>query len=151
MWRLPSWRPPLPRQHSLTPRMITDFCRVRLTGKFHTDQRERISAYLVGLIELMAFPPYRGKWVDWAQVGRSTGLDAADLLENRQHLQPIFDAVSRALAMREGGDPFGPPAVSKPAGSSPVKPSVAAKPHRARPGPRPKTIVEFPEPITTDW
>jgi hypothetical protein len=141
----------MPRQHSLTPRMITDFCRVRLAGKFSTDQRERISAYLIGLLELMAFPPYRGKWIDWAQVATSTGMVTVDLVENRQHLQPIFDAVSRALAMQEGGDLFRPPAVSKPARSNPAEPSAGAEPQRARPGPRPKTIVEFPEPITTDW
>ncbi|WEK04590.1 MAG: hypothetical protein P0Y65_20840 [Candidatus Devosia phytovorans] len=141
----------MPRQRSLTPRMISDFCRVRLTGPMQTDGVERISAYLTGLLELMAFPPYRGKWIDWAQVAASTGLEAATLVENRQQLQPVFDALSRAVAMQEGDDPVRPPKISKPATVTKPAALPAATAGRARRGPRPKAIVEFPEPITIDW
>ena len=141
----------MPRQRSLTPRMISDFCRVRLTGPLQTDGVERISAYLTGLLELMAFPPYRGKWIEWTQVAASTGLETATLVENRQQLQPIFDALARAVAMQEGDDPVRPPKISKPAAVTKGAALPAASAGHARRGPRPKTIVEFPEPITNDW
>lgn len=53
---------------TLTPRMISDFCKVRLSEVLDTKEREALTKYLVELLDLGAFPPYRGKWIDLAQV-----------------------------------------------------------------------------------
>jgi hypothetical protein len=39
--------------------MITDFCRLRLKGVLDEREVDALSTYLIGLLELMAFPPYR--------------------------------------------------------------------------------------------
>lgn len=141
----------MPRQRSLTPKMISDFCRVRLGDQLDPDQLGRIADYLTGLLELLAFPPYRGKWIDWGQVAAASGVEADLLLAHRHRLQPLFDALSRTVAIQDRDVCV--PAPREPRPSTP-KPKATAKQTASEParrGPRPKTIVELPEPISPDW
>lgn len=64
-------------------------------------QRSGVSRYLTDLLELLAFPPYRGRWIDWAQVAVAAGVHKECLQAARHQLQPVFDAVSRAVAMQD--------------------------------------------------
>ncbi|WP_268904369.1 hypothetical protein [Devosia aurantiaca] len=41
----------MPKTRSLTPRMISDFCRLRLKAALDSDEIEVITSYLVALIE----------------------------------------------------------------------------------------------------
>ena len=135
----------MPKTASLTPRMISEFCRLRLAKVLEPDERETITRYLVDLLELVAFPPYRGKWVEWAEVAVASGVDKERLNGARHQLQPVFDAVSRAVAMHE----ITPATRSMPAKTSKVdSPSKAVGRKR---GPKPRPIVEFPEPLWTEW
>lgn len=65
----------MPRTRSLTSKMITDFCRLRLKGVLDEQEVVSVSTYLIGPLELMAFPPYRGKWIDWADVSVTAAVD----------------------------------------------------------------------------
>jgi hypothetical protein len=136
--------------------MISDFCRLRLVKVLNGEERGAVGGYLIGLVETMAFPPYRGKWIDLAEVSVASGIELERLQAARQHLQPIFDAVSRSAAMRELAPK--PRARQKPeprlrkarsdadANSDLSKP---APPKRA--GRRARPIFEFPEPLWTEW
>lgn len=86
---------------ALTPRMISDFCRLRVAKVLNDEEREAIGQYLNGLVELMVFPPYRGRWIDFTEVSIAAGVELTKLQSARHDLQPIFDAVSRSVAMQK--------------------------------------------------
>lgn len=90
---------------ALTPRMISDFCRLRLAKVLNDEEREAIGRYLIGLIELTVFPPYRGRWIDFTEVSIAAGVELTKLQSARHDVQPIFDAVSRSVAMQNVAPP----------------------------------------------
>ncbi|KKB08813.1 hypothetical protein VE26_01710 [Devosia chinhatensis] len=127
--------------------MITDFCRLRLKGVLDEQEVAAVSTYLNGLLELMAFPPYRGKWIDWAEVSGTAGVDETRLRAARYQLQPIFDALSRNVALEDASEPVRPPKTRL----EPRTSNTLVEPKRSRRGPAPKPIVEHPEPFTTEF
>ncbi|HWU83288.1 MAG TPA: hypothetical protein VN063_07345, partial [Methylophilaceae bacterium] len=144
---------------ALTSRMISDFCRLRLVKVLEENERSAICKYLTDLLELLAFPPYRGRWIDWAQVATAAGIDGERLQTARHHLQPVFDAVSRAVAMQDAAPSLRTPRGgigtanrSAPRSTRATCPASAGnkQPPRKR-GPKAKVIVEFPEPLWTQW
>jgi hypothetical protein len=137
----------MPRTRSLTPKMIVDFCRLRLRGVLDDHEVTSVSTYLIGLLELIAFPPYRGKWIDWPEVSATAGVDETRLRAARYQLQPIFDALSRNLALEDASDSARPPTTAR----KPVSPTTVIEPKRARSGPAPKQIIEHPAPFTAEF
>jgi hypothetical protein len=137
----------MPRTRTLTPKMITEFCRLRLRGVLDEQEEAAVSNYLISLLELMAFPPYRGKWIDWAEVSATAGVDETRLRASRYQLQPIFDALSRNVAREDVTEPVRPPRV----GRKTARPKGTVETGRSRRGPAPKPIVEHPEPFTTEF
>jgi len=135
----------MPKTRSLTPKIITDFCRLRLKGVLDEREVVSVSDYLIELLELMAFPPYRGKWIDWAEVSVTANVDETRLRASRHQLQPIFDALSRNVALEDAAEPVRPPR------RGPRAPESQVEPKRSRRGPAPKPIVEHPEPFTSEW
>lgn len=87
---------PMPKD-ALTPKMISDFCSLRLAKVLEGSERLAVCRYLTDLLELLTFPPYRGRWIDWAQVAIAAGVEKERLQVARHQLQPVFDAVSRAM------------------------------------------------------
>lgn len=128
--------------------MITDFCRLRLNPVLDGEEANAVAGYLIGLLEILGFPPYRGKWIDWAEVAVATGVDAARLKEARHRLQPIFDALSRSIAMQDAADLVRP---AKPSKAPEVAQSSGEISKRSKRGPKPKAIVDLPEPLWTEW
>lgn len=149
---------PMPKA-ALTPRMISDFCRLRLAKVLEESERVAVCRYLTDLLELLAFPPYRGRWIDWAQVAIAAGVGKERLQAARHQLQPVFDALSRAIAMQDVAPPLRTPPedilraeTSKARSGRRALPLAAgAKPAPRKRGPKPKVIVEFPEPLWTEW
>lgn len=133
---------------SLTLRMISDFCRLRLKAALDDTEIELMTSYLNELIELMSYPPYRGSKADWVMLADATGIEASRLRAVGSKLQPVLDAVARSVAMSGHTVPI-PPSSNK----TRSKPSVKACNNgiRSRRGPAPKSIVEFPEPLFTEW
>lgn len=136
------------RYRQLTPRMVAQFCKVRLVNVLEADEVVAITDYLAGLLQLMAFPPYRGKWIDWPEVAAATDIAEDRLKAARVQLQPIFDALSRTVAMEDAQPVRAPVRLTRPKLEQPT--STLDRP-RSKRGPAPKSIVEFPNPFTTDW
>lgn len=86
------------RSRTLTPRMLEAFCRVRLEGRLDTAFLETLRAHLDGLLASRTVPVYRGRWIDVDVMAASTGLAPELLRSVRPHLQPLCDAISRAVA-----------------------------------------------------
>lgn len=150
----------MPKPTSLTPRMISEFCQLRLAKVLDREEREAITRYLVNLVELMVFPPYRGRWIDLTEVAVAAGVDLDQLKTAKTQLQPVFDAVSRSVAMQD--------ATAKPALRNQPKLSVRRSPRRStkpvveslaatemptsrKRGPKPRPILEFPAPLWMEW
>ncbi|MDB5507110.1 MAG: hypothetical protein JWR75_1748 [Devosia sp.] len=144
---------------ALTPQMISHFCRLRLVNVLTENERSAVCEYLTDLLARLASPPYRGKWIDWAQIAVAVGVDKYRLQAVGLQLQPVFDAVSRAVAMQDvlPSPPTLPadirsldrPAVSTI--SQPQQKSTDEKPGPRKRGPKPKVIVEFPKPLWSEW
>lgn len=145
---------------ALTPRMISDFCRLRLADVLEESERTAVCRYLTDLLELLAFPPYRGRWIDWAEVAIVAGIEKERLQGARHRLQPVFDAVSRAVALQDVAPALRTPpkdivSADRPAVQSGrsrrTKSSPVEATTRRKRGPKPKVIVEYPEPLWTEW
>jgi hypothetical protein len=144
---------------ALSPRMISDFCRLRLAKALEESERSAVCRYLTDLLEPLAFPPYRGKWIDWAQVATAAGIETERLHAARHQLQPVFDAVSRAVAMQDVApslrtppkDIFTVGAPRAPSSRRGPTSSDGDKPTGRKRGPKAKVIIEFPEPLWTEW
>ncbi|MEF2071027.1 hypothetical protein [Consotaella aegiceratis] len=116
----------------LTAQKIAAYCRQRAAPVLTPEETEAIRAYLADLLAVRAFPPYRGRWIDVVPIAETTGIAPASLLAARNHLQPVFDALCRALAAPEQK-------------AEPVqKPRPAT---RRKPGRKPRPIVQYPDPI----
>ncbi|WP_235068278.1 hypothetical protein [Asticcacaulis sp. YBE204] len=87
----------------LTPRMISNFCKVRLSSVLSPHETDRLRHYLNDLLERRIFPPYCKNHIDCAAVGQVTGIDEQRLFDVRSHIRPVFDAMCRALA--DAGEP----------------------------------------------
>lgn len=116
-------------------------------------QFHAISEYMTGLIDDRVPPPSLGRHVNWEEISCSCGLEQTSG-QFRRVAQYGFDAISRWLA--ETGRVHTRPSATRRAaktrsrakGLSIEKASDAAKPsYRSKPGPKPKLIEEFPEPL----
>ena len=145
---------------ALTPRMISDFCRVRLVDVLEESERSAVCRYLTDLLDLLAFPPYRGRWIDWAEVAIAAGIEKERLQGARHRLQPVFEALSRAVAMQDVASALRTPpedivSADRPVAQSGRSRRTASSPAKAttqrKRGPKPKVIVEYPEPLWTEW
>ncbi|WP_208021406.1 hypothetical protein [Paracoccus versutus] len=114
---------------------------------------------LADLLERNEYPPYRDGGLDLHALAGQLGMDPSRLAHVRDSLQPIFDAVARAVAeYRLRPEPKPRPKRVSAAGPADVARKVAASPSRSslarkgkRPGRQPKPVVEFPEPLETTW
>src|SRR5690606_12953095 len=136
----------LPKTRSLTPRMISEFCRLRLKSVLVDGEIELMANYLVGLLEIMAYPPYRGSGIDWTSLADVTGIGVERLKAARLQIKPVLDAVARSVGVQERDAPLRPESNQEPSTHKRSAPK-----ERARRGPAPKSIVEFPEPLFTEW
>lgn len=131
------------KHSTLTPRKISEFCTRRLTSVFTAADVTTITDYLIGLLANKIYPPYHGTRSDLRAIASQIGIPADQLSSSRQHLQPIFDAISRAAAESKLH-----PTVDIATNTSS---STSLPTERKRRGRRPKETIEFPEPTTTVW
>lgn len=134
--------------------MISDFCRVQLVNVLEESERNAVCQYLIDLLELLTFPPYRGRWIDWTQVAIAAGIEKERLQAARHRLQPVFDAVSRAVAMQDNAPALRTPPEDVLSADKPPARTVRSRrtsssaeaPMPRKRGPKPKVIVEYPDP-----
>lgn len=83
---------------TLTTRKIADYCDLRLAPLLTPDEVRTLQECLADLLERNEYPPYRGSGLDLKILAERLGMDASRLAHVRSSLQPIFDAVARAVA-----------------------------------------------------
>ncbi len=140
--------------------MIAAFCAQRLRGIVTPDEAGALQKYLCSLLDRREFPPYRGSRLDVQEVALCLRIDAKRLSAVRSLVQPIFDAVARAVAAAqlqlESKRMRAKKRIELAATEIPLKPKrakvpVGLRPKPCRRGPPPKPIVVFPVPRETTW
>ena len=138
------------KRSALTSSMITTFCEKRLAPVFSPNEVEVLRGHLVDLLERNEYPTYRGSRLDVRALAEGLGLDDRRLMAERSNLQPIFDAVARAVTERS----LRPEAYEQPCRST-SHPPLATPEHlsggRGRRGKAPRPVVEFPDPLEATW
>lgn len=135
-------------------RKIASFCEMKLAPLTNSEQLKALSEYMVRLVDDKMPPPMSGRHVDWSEVSVICGLGrTSDKL--RRVAQYGFDAIVRWLSQSS------PQTAKRTIISNKRKPQngavragvrkvdrKAVDPNRkSRPGPKPKPIEEFPEPL----
>ena len=111
-------------------RMITDFCRKRVTQVLPPKETEQLERYLVALHRAGGPVPAQGRGVNWRRVSQGCGIEHEVLLAANSQLRPIFAALAADLA--------------KPAPRKPVRPKPRKAPAEWTPPATPRaTIVEL--------
>ena len=126
---------------------------MKLAPLTDTRQLRANSEYMIGLIDDQIPPPMLGRHVNWEEISLACGVEQISA-ELRRVGQYDLDAISRCLA-QTGRSHKTPSAVRQAAkrrslvkGLSSKQASDASKPcYRSKPGPEPKPIEEFPEPL----
>ncbi|KQT65856.1 hypothetical protein ASG54_03390 [Aureimonas sp. Leaf460] len=141
--------------YRLTSQRIDLYCKVRLADLLPQDDLDRLRDYLDDCLTRNLFPPYRGRAIDIGLIADAAGIEPHVLASARAQIQPICDAICRALADQPLTSPASkqePRRRTRPAPSAATtadrEPSSAL---RAKPGPKPRPIEEHPEPLWTEW
>lgn len=116
----------------LTSRNIKEFCEGELTSVLTAREAKAMQRSLTRLLALGQLPPRRGRGVDIAAMARSAGIDTDRLQAARKMLWPLLRALVETTV--DNG--------VMPESDIPV---------RKRRGPMPRVVVEFPEPVETEW
>lgn len=137
-----------------TAAVVTQFCKQRLTGVMPAPDVHALHRYLVELLARQEYPPYRGSRLDLRAVAGTLAIDADRLMSVRPHVQPIFDALARAIAeadLRATGSADRVPTQLRDrmiiAEASSTGAATATK-RRGRPK---KAPVESPAPVASTW
>lgn len=134
-------------------RKISSFCDMKLSPLTDAIQFRALSEYMTGLIDDRMPPPMLGRHVNWEEIACACGLEQTSA-ELRRVAQYGFDAISRWLT-EPGSRHRTTSATGKSAKtrsraeslSSKRAPMKAKTSQHLKPGPKPKPIEEFPEPL----
>ncbi len=134
-------------------RKISSFCEMKLAPLTNAKQFRALSAFTIGLIDNRMPPPMLGRHVNWEEISLACGFEQTSV-EFRRVAQYGFDAISRWLT-EPGSRRRTPLATGKSTKtrsraislSSRRTLTTAKASHRLKPGPKPKRIEEFPEPL----
>lgn len=139
---------------TLTPRMLSDFCAKRLAPVLPEEVVKRLHHYMGELLAQQEYPPYRGAGLDLTAVAETLSLDLNILKPQKAQITPVFDAIARAVA--EGRLRAGVPSRQRSiprekAGSAVIPQTKRAPQSRKVPGRQRRPVIEFPEPLFTEW
>jgi len=137
-------------------RKISSFSEVRLAPLFEADELERLTAFMLALVDRCQFPPMRGNAVDWSEISIACNLASQLTTKHKRIGQFGFDAVIRWV--NDSGclvpftrDPAGTasPEERSPRGSIGTlgRRSMNDGAEKVRPGPKPTPIDENPTPL----
>lgn len=161
------------------PRMIERFLRQRGASALPPRDLERLETYLRSLISENMLPPRVAGRPDWVEIAAACGIDAEALTSAVRVLEPGIDAITRCVgpkakarkadngkrqpstnavdtgkasfpARRLRGRPRKAPPSRKTADADQPAQEPSA-PRRRKRGVQPNPVVEFPEPLTTEW
>jgi hypothetical protein len=165
----------VPTNAPITERMISDFCRKRVAPYLLPVHTEALRKFLIASVDTgVGVPRYAGKY-DWTAMGMLTNVPAEMLVGAGRHITPLLDAIGRSVtrapkrAAIKTQTTVRPPPVrvdARPkrnldvtdradrvlAGKLERKPdAVSATPSRPKRQYARRPIVEFPEPLWTEW
>lgn len=165
----------MPTNAPITERMISDFCRKRVAPHLLPAHTEALRKFLIASVDTgVGVPRYAGKY-DWTAMGMLTNVPSEMLVGAGRHITPLLDAIGRSVAMAPKRSAIKtqtavrPPPVrvdARPkrnlgvtdradrvlAGKVQPKPdAVPAAPSRPRRQYTRRPVVEFPEPLWTEW
>ncbi|MFU0505612.1 hypothetical protein [Pseudaminobacter sp. NGMCC 1.201702] len=162
------------------PRMIDQFLRQRGASVLPPRDLERLGCYLRGIIKEAVLPPRAGGRPDWNEIAVASGVNTDALAAAGSVLEPGIDAITRFIGPKARKQKLAPspvseknahrrtsatkqlsstrrsgrPRKSRPA-PGPAKDSSAAasppSPQRRKRGTAPRPVVEFPDPLWTEW
>ncbi|MQB22583.1 hypothetical protein DXT90_18320 [Agrobacterium tumefaciens] len=135
-------------------RKIASFCEMKLAPLTNSEQLQALSEYMIGLVDDKMPPPMSGKHVDWSEVSVTCRLGRTSE-KLRRVAQYGFDAIVRWLD--QSSPQIAKPAIIKKKRKQPNRAGKAGvrkldrkavdPDKKSRPGPKPKPIEEFPEPL----
>jgi hypothetical protein len=144
-------------------RKISDFCELRIAPIAPKRVLENIRPYLISLVIYRKSPPLLNGRINWTMIGEICGIEDDMTPELKNHLRPGLDAILRWLRMPPAAEDVRQPKpktrspkpdrrAPAPTASSTRKPqrlgsNTPAQSASASPGPQPKPIQEFPEPL----
>ena len=76
-------------------RKIAGFCEIRLATLVSPAEPERLTAYMLALVNDQALPPMKGKIVDWTEIAAACRLAAKPSTKLMRVGQHGFDAIIR--------------------------------------------------------
>lgn len=137
--------------HHFDATRIALYCRTRLAGHLAPDDLLRLRTYLELCLARGQFPPYRGHAVDAVLLSEQTGIETTALQSARSHIQPLCDALYRALA----DQPLKQPTSARPRPRRTLRSdeggigcSSSLSPKHSR---KPLPIDPHPEPLWHEW
>ena len=79
------------------PRILADYCRVRLCGALSPHDISLIRSYLLDIFEKGELPPVAGDTWSWAQIAHASGVDQEHVVAARHDLRPVLIVLEREL------------------------------------------------------
>ncbi|GES53252.1 hypothetical protein Rhsp01_58680 [Rhizobium sp. NBRC 114257] len=127
-------------------RKIAGFCEIRLAPLVSPAELERLTAYMLALVNDQVLPPVKGKTVDWTEIATACRLAAKPSTKLMRVGQHGFDAIIRWVNTNTATPRNRTSSSSASARIS--KARTAGSSHSAKknskPGAKPKPIEEFP-------
>lgn len=146
----------------ITPRMILAYCSSRLPLVLSPREVTAFCQYLTNLLNTCQQPPKVGRSVNYYAIALATSIPYDRLVAARKQLKPVVDALCRTLAQMP--KPLRQHRETKIRVSTSItfpeaaefKKVIRAKLAERRksaqkPGPAPRPLVPFPEPLFTNW
>ncbi|RZS76658.1 hypothetical protein EV217_4873 [Phyllobacterium myrsinacearum] len=136
---------------------IASFCEMRLSPLIEPETFLKLKEFMVGLVQMRARPPMKSGKIDWQEVAIACRLTTEPSSEVKRRAQPGFDAIVRWLdSIGENTDTPSPSVRVQPGAGvreweRPIKVKAEALRQRAKPGPKPQPIKEFPNPLFEHW
>lgn len=165
----------MPSNSPITERMVSDYCRKRVAPYLVPVHAEALRKFLIATVNAAAgVPRHAGKY-DWQAIAMLTNVPQNMLVDTSRHIVPLLDAIGRSAAAPARRSAVKVAETAKAPSSKPDPLprrslnvtdradrvlSGAAKPEPEAQEPstvRPKRqydrrpIVEFPEPLWTEW
>jgi hypothetical protein len=134
-------------------RKITGFCEMRLATLVSPAELERLTAYMLALVNDQALPPMKGKTVDWTEIAASCRLGTKPSTKLMRVAQHGFDAIVRWVNTNTATPDY---QTCSPSGSARISKARTAGSSRSanrnsKPGAKPKPIDEFPVALFDDY
>lgn len=157
---------------------LKSYCDDKFERVLPEDRRARLTRYVLGLVDEGVHAPMVGRGISWSEIAETVDIPVATLRDLSPLLRPAFDAIARAFPeSRPRARAIAAPVakgrgqrdVPKPTLSARTKPSASSKAAlpappggaplnastgdrtRAKRGPQPKPVVEFPVASAANW